>query len=324
MLSWLVRCARHGRPEWRVRRRSGRWRGAARRSTPAGGPKAGCTSLLLPLWQVVVPLDQVRACAVSRPLTASDAVGRGAALRRLQAGAARSVVPRGTSCSGAQLCRATAAVQGRRPPLADRRPAAMPRGRAARNAWQLSVRSSMRRRRLARWPQGRGCSRDLRGAAPRHLSRGSHSSTGPAMFREPDWTGAPGHGHARRRCARLAAARRTCGGGGAAAAAAAAAHSTADSLRTWHREQHVPPCRRPSLKIPSSPPPHPIPPPPPRSGAAAATMVQRLTYRRRHCYNTASNRTRVVKTPGAQPGPRSPQPALAWARAAGAEPPTHA
>lgn len=27
-------------------------------------------------------------------------------------------------------------------------------------------------------------------------------------------------------------------------------------------------------------------------------MVQRLTYRRRHCYNTASNRTRVVKTPG--------------------------
>lgn len=27
-------------------------------------------------------------------------------------------------------------------------------------------------------------------------------------------------------------------------------------------------------------------------------MAQRLTYRRRHCYNTASNRTRVVKTPG--------------------------
>jgi large subunit ribosomal protein L34e len=27
-------------------------------------------------------------------------------------------------------------------------------------------------------------------------------------------------------------------------------------------------------------------------------MVQRLTYRRRHCYNTASNRKRVVKTPG--------------------------
>ncbi|KIZ06472.1 60S ribosomal protein L34 [Monoraphidium neglectum] len=27
-------------------------------------------------------------------------------------------------------------------------------------------------------------------------------------------------------------------------------------------------------------------------------MVQRLTYRRRHCYNSASNRTRVVKTPG--------------------------
>ncbi|EGD83207.1 60S ribosomal protein L34 [Salpingoeca rosetta] len=27
-------------------------------------------------------------------------------------------------------------------------------------------------------------------------------------------------------------------------------------------------------------------------------MVQRLTYRRRHSYNTKSNRTRVVKTPG--------------------------
>ncbi|KAI8471187.1 MAG: ribosomal protein L34Ae [Monoraphidium minutum] len=27
-------------------------------------------------------------------------------------------------------------------------------------------------------------------------------------------------------------------------------------------------------------------------------MVQRLTYRRRHCYASASNRTRVVKTPG--------------------------
>ncbi|GAX76512.1 hypothetical protein CEUSTIGMA_g3958.t1 [Chlamydomonas eustigma] len=27
-------------------------------------------------------------------------------------------------------------------------------------------------------------------------------------------------------------------------------------------------------------------------------MVQRLTYRRRHAYHTASNRTRIVKTPG--------------------------
>eukprot|EP00892_Ulva_mutabilis_P001869 jgi/Ulvmu1/11683/UM008_0093.1 len=27
-------------------------------------------------------------------------------------------------------------------------------------------------------------------------------------------------------------------------------------------------------------------------------MVQRLTYRRRHCYATRSNKTRVVKTPG--------------------------
>ncbi|DBA95295.1 hypothetical protein WJX82_010733 [Trebouxia sp. C0006] len=27
-------------------------------------------------------------------------------------------------------------------------------------------------------------------------------------------------------------------------------------------------------------------------------MVQRLTYRRRHCYATKSNRVRVVKTPG--------------------------
>jgi large subunit ribosomal protein L34e len=27
-------------------------------------------------------------------------------------------------------------------------------------------------------------------------------------------------------------------------------------------------------------------------------MVQRLTYRRRHCYATKSNQTRVVKTPG--------------------------
>lgn len=31
---------------------------------------------------------------------------------------------------------------------------------------------------------------------------------------------------------------------------------------------------------------------------ASATMVQRLTYRRRHCYATKSNQTRVVKTPG--------------------------
>jgi len=30
----------------------------------------------------------------------------------------------------------------------------------------------------------------------------------------------------------------------------------------------------------------------------SATMVQRLTYRRRHCYATKSNQTRVVKTPG--------------------------
>eukprot|EP00239_Pterosperma_sp_CCMP1384_P001156 CAMPEP_0197844594 /NCGR_PEP_ID=MMETSP1438-20131217/1595_1 /TAXON_ID=1461541 /ORGANISM="Pterosperma sp., Strain CCMP1384" /LENGTH=120 /DNA_ID=CAMNT_0043455491 /DNA_START=62 /DNA_END=424 /DNA_ORIENTATION=+ len=27
-------------------------------------------------------------------------------------------------------------------------------------------------------------------------------------------------------------------------------------------------------------------------------MVQRLTYRRRHCYNTKSNKTRLLKTPG--------------------------
>lgn len=27
-------------------------------------------------------------------------------------------------------------------------------------------------------------------------------------------------------------------------------------------------------------------------------MVQRLTYRRRHAYRTASNKVRVVKTPG--------------------------
>lgn len=31
-----------------------------------------------------------------------------------------------------------------------------------------------------------------------------------------------------------------------------------------------------------------------------AKMVQRLTYRRRHAYATKSNRTRVVKTPGAR------------------------
>ena len=30
-------------------------------------------------------------------------------------------------------------------------------------------------------------------------------------------------------------------------------------------------------------------------------MVQRLTYRRRHCYATRSNKIRVVKTPGPQP-----------------------
>ena len=29
-------------------------------------------------------------------------------------------------------------------------------------------------------------------------------------------------------------------------------------------------------------------------------MVQRLTYRRRHCYATKSNKTRKVKTPGAR------------------------
>jgi large subunit ribosomal protein L34e len=33
-------------------------------------------------------------------------------------------------------------------------------------------------------------------------------------------------------------------------------------------------------------------------GALFSTMVQRLTYRRRHCYATKSNQTRVVKTPG--------------------------
>ena len=32
------------------------------------------------------------------------------------------------------------------------------------------------------------------------------------------------------------------------------------------------------------------------------TMVQRLTYRRRHPYATRSNKTRVVKTPGEQRG----------------------
>ena len=31
-------------------------------------------------------------------------------------------------------------------------------------------------------------------------------------------------------------------------------------------------------------------------------MVQRLTYRRRHCYATKSNKVRKVKTPGAPPG----------------------
>ena len=29
-------------------------------------------------------------------------------------------------------------------------------------------------------------------------------------------------------------------------------------------------------------------------------MVQRLTYRRRHCYATKSNKQRIVKTPGAR------------------------
>ena len=29
-------------------------------------------------------------------------------------------------------------------------------------------------------------------------------------------------------------------------------------------------------------------------------MVQRLTYRRRHCYATKSNKVKKVKTPGAQ------------------------
>merc|ERR1711976_1150105 len=33
-------------------------------------------------------------------------------------------------------------------------------------------------------------------------------------------------------------------------------------------------------------------------GTAKSTMVQRLTYRRRLSYNTKSNKTRVVKTPG--------------------------
>jgi hypothetical protein len=34
-------------------------------------------------------------------------------------------------------------------------------------------------------------------------------------------------------------------------------------------------------------------------GEIRRTMAQRLTYRRRHCYATRSNKTRVVKTPGA-------------------------
>ncbi len=36
-------------------------------------------------------------------------------------------------------------------------------------------------------------------------------------------------------------------------------------------------------------------------------MVQRLTYRRRHCYATKSNQTRVVKTPG-----QSSRPLVSW------------
>merc|ERR1712230_270423 len=34
------------------------------------------------------------------------------------------------------------------------------------------------------------------------------------------------------------------------------------------------------------------------SSSLQVTMVQRLTYRRRHCYATKSNRVRKVKTPG--------------------------
>merc|ERR1712217_770499 len=30
----------------------------------------------------------------------------------------------------------------------------------------------------------------------------------------------------------------------------------------------------------------------------AIAMVQRVTYRRRHCYNTKSNKTKIIKTPG--------------------------
>merc|ERR1711975_51327 len=35
-----------------------------------------------------------------------------------------------------------------------------------------------------------------------------------------------------------------------------------------------------------------------RRGETRATMVQRLQYRRRHCYATKSNTQRVLKTPG--------------------------
>merc|ERR1711912_167487 len=35
-----------------------------------------------------------------------------------------------------------------------------------------------------------------------------------------------------------------------------------------------------------------------RRGETRATMVQRLQYRRRHCYATKSNTQRILKTPG--------------------------
>ncbi len=34
--------------------------------------------------------------------------------------------------------------------------------------------------------------------------------------------------------------------------------------------------------------------------AAAGAMVERLTFRRRHCYATKSNKVQKVKTPGAE------------------------
>merc|ERR1712146_621323 len=46
-------------------------------------------------------------------------------------------------------------------------------------------------------------------------------------------------------------------------------------------------------KLPPSPPLPRLP-----GSARSFTMVQRLTYRRRHCYATRSNVTRVVRTPG--------------------------